>query len=183
MIERVQRWASASGRTVTQPGIWSTVQPRFDLSFILVLIVSYETLRTLQPYLANVEVGLLLCDEGHRLKNGGKFGFVYNSKLSSYRWSRLLNVHGSDESSSETPCYSLGDTDTGSLLLGIISMRANLSSRMISPSTFLFSTSPTLTSLAPGTIFVRTLRTQSCGAETPMPLTRTKKNVKKSFKR
>jgi hypothetical protein len=36
-----------------------------------VLIVSYETLRTLQPYLANVEVGLLLCDEGHRLKNGG----------------------------------------------------------------------------------------------------------------
>ncbi|KAF8496056.1 putative RAD54-DNA-dependent ATPase of the Snf2p family [Hysterangium stoloniferum] len=54
MIERVQGWASASGRTVT----------------LLVLIVSYETLRTLQPYLVNVEVGLLLCDEGHCLKNG-----------------------------------------------------------------------------------------------------------------
>ncbi|KAF8491680.1 hypothetical protein BU17DRAFT_72655 [Hysterangium stoloniferum] len=45
MIERVQGWA--------------------------MLIVSYETLRTLQPYLVNVEVGLLLCDEGHCLKNGG----------------------------------------------------------------------------------------------------------------
>ncbi|KAF8492680.1 Rad54 N terminal-domain-containing protein [Hysterangium stoloniferum] len=52
MIERVQGWASASGRTVTLP----------------VLIVSYETLRTLQPYLVNVEVGFLLCDEAIALK-------------------------------------------------------------------------------------------------------------------
>ncbi|KAF8503994.1 DNA repair protein, SNF2 family [Hysterangium stoloniferum] len=65
MIERVQGWASASGRTVT----------------LLVLIVSYETLRTLQPYLVNVEVGLLLCDEGHCLKNGDSLAFTALTSL------------------------------------------------------------------------------------------------------
>lgn len=33
------------------------------------MVVSYETLRSLQDELANCPVGLLLCDEGHRLKN------------------------------------------------------------------------------------------------------------------
>jgi SNF2 family DNA or RNA helicase len=33
------------------------------------MIVSYETLRTLTQYLAGATIGLLLCDEGHRLKN------------------------------------------------------------------------------------------------------------------
>lgn len=37
----------------------------------LVMIVSYETLRTLSVHLANCSIGLLLCDEGHRLKNSG----------------------------------------------------------------------------------------------------------------
>lgn len=37
-----------------------------------VMIVSYETLRNLQEELGNTEVGLLLCDEGHRLKNAGR---------------------------------------------------------------------------------------------------------------
>jgi hypothetical protein len=37
-----------------------------------VMIVSYETLRTLQDELANCPIGLLLADEGHRLKNAGK---------------------------------------------------------------------------------------------------------------
>ncbi|KAL1744194.1 P-loop containing nucleoside triphosphate hydrolase protein [Schizophyllum fasciatum] len=53
LIEKVNRWVSASGRNVTQP----------------VMIVSYETLRSLGDYLANCSIGLLLCDEGHRLKN------------------------------------------------------------------------------------------------------------------
>ena len=34
------------------------------------LIVSYETLRLNVDELANTPIGLLLCDEGHRLKNG-----------------------------------------------------------------------------------------------------------------
>ena len=36
------------------------------------MIVSYETLRTLQDELAGAPIGLLLADEGHRLKNAGK---------------------------------------------------------------------------------------------------------------
>ena len=55
LLEKVSRWVAASGRNVTQP----------------VMIVSYETLRTLQEHLANCHIGLLLCDEGHRLKNSG----------------------------------------------------------------------------------------------------------------
>lgn len=43
-----------------------------NINLILsVMIVSYETLRTLTAYIANCEIGLLLCDEGHRLKNSG----------------------------------------------------------------------------------------------------------------
>ncbi|KAG2054690.1 hypothetical protein BDR06DRAFT_954962 [Suillus hirtellus] len=57
--EKVVRWVEATGRNVTQP----------------VMIVSYETLRTLTAHLANCSIGLLLCDEGHRLKNSGNQTF------------------------------------------------------------------------------------------------------------
>ncbi|KZV88421.1 hypothetical protein EXIGLDRAFT_839211 [Exidia glandulosa HHB12029] len=59
LIANVQRWVAASGRNVTLP----------------VMIVSYETLRTLSAYLANATIGLLLCDEGHRLKNSDSLTF------------------------------------------------------------------------------------------------------------
>ncbi len=41
------------------------------LTLCAVMIVSYETLRTLQDELVNCPIGLLLADEGHRLKNAG----------------------------------------------------------------------------------------------------------------
>ncbi|KAF6764069.1 SNF2 family domain-containing protein [Ephemerocybe angulata] len=53
LLPKVARWVAARGRNVTQP----------------VMIVSYETLRTLTAHLAGCKIGLLLCDEGHRLKN------------------------------------------------------------------------------------------------------------------
>ncbi|KAI6132160.1 DNA repair protein, SNF2 family [Pisolithus croceorrhizus] len=59
LIGKVTRWVEARGRNVTQP----------------VMIVSYETLRTLSPYLVNCSIGLLLCDEGHRLKNSDSLTF------------------------------------------------------------------------------------------------------------
>ncbi|KAJ7449904.1 DNA repair protein, SNF2 family [Mycena latifolia] len=59
LLERVARWVAARGRNVTQP----------------VMIVSYETLRTLSAHLANCSIGLLLCDEGHRLKNSDSLTF------------------------------------------------------------------------------------------------------------
>ncbi|WWC70738.1 uncharacterized protein I206_104689 [Kwoniella pini CBS 10737] len=59
LIPAVRRWAQAHGRNVTLP----------------VMIVSYETLRSLQEELANCEIGLLLADEGHRLKNADTLTF------------------------------------------------------------------------------------------------------------
>lgn len=46
------------------------------LRFLVVMIVSYETLRTLSAELNNCEIGLLVCDEGHRLKNGDSLTFT-----------------------------------------------------------------------------------------------------------
>lgn len=57
LLTSVRQWISATGRRVPQP----------------VMIVSYETLRgTLVEELGRAPVGLLLCDEGHRLKNAGE---------------------------------------------------------------------------------------------------------------
>ncbi|KAF8163376.1 DNA repair protein, SNF2 family [Crassisporium funariophilum] len=65
LLPAVARWVAASGRNVTEP----------------VMIVSYETLRTLTAYLANCEIGLLLCDEGHRLKNSDSQTFQALTQL------------------------------------------------------------------------------------------------------
>lgn len=54
LIQQIKQWSIASGRSVVRP----------------VLIVSYETLRINAEELAQTPIGLLLCDEGHRLKNG-----------------------------------------------------------------------------------------------------------------
>lgn len=50
----IQSWADAQGRGIVAP----------------VLIISYDTLRRHVDKLQHCEVGLLLADEGHRLKNG-----------------------------------------------------------------------------------------------------------------
>lgn len=54
LTRQLRQWAMATGRQVTRP----------------VIIVSYETLRLNVDELKNCPVGLMLCDEGHRLKNG-----------------------------------------------------------------------------------------------------------------
>ncbi|ORY04287.1 P-loop containing nucleoside triphosphate hydrolase protein [Clohesyomyces aquaticus] len=54
LVQQLRQWSSASGRAVVRP----------------VLIVSYETLRINVDELRNTPIGLMLCDEGHRLKNG-----------------------------------------------------------------------------------------------------------------
>ncbi|RPA79564.1 DNA repair and recombination protein RAD54 [Ascobolus immersus RN42] len=60
MTAQLKQWAIASGRSVVRP----------------VLIVSYETLRLNVGELANTPIGLMLCDEGHRLKNGESQTFM-----------------------------------------------------------------------------------------------------------
>ena len=54
LIQQLRQWCIASGRAVVRP----------------VLIVSYETLRLNVEEIKHTPIGLLLCDEGHRLKNG-----------------------------------------------------------------------------------------------------------------
>ncbi|KAE9968149.1 hypothetical protein BLS_005999 [Venturia inaequalis] len=60
LIQQLKQWSIASGRTVVRP----------------VLIVSYETLRLYADQLAQTPIGLMLCDEGHRLKNGDSQTFT-----------------------------------------------------------------------------------------------------------
>ena len=54
LTRQLRQWAISSGRAVTRP----------------VIIVSYETLRLNVEELKHTQIGLMLCDEGHRLKNG-----------------------------------------------------------------------------------------------------------------
>lgn len=62
---QLKQWAIASGRSVIRP----------------VLIVSYETLRLNVDGLKDTPIGLLLCDEGHRLKNGESQTFTALNRL------------------------------------------------------------------------------------------------------
>lgn len=57
-ISSVKRWGAAQGQVVNP-----------------ILIISYESLRAYSKYLKKSPIGLLLCDEGHRLKNSGSLLF------------------------------------------------------------------------------------------------------------
>ncbi|TIB81083.1 DNA supercoiling [Wallemia mellicola] len=59
LISDVKQWCAASGRSVTQP----------------VMIVSYETLRNLTEVIGRAQVGLMMLDEGHRMKNSESMTF------------------------------------------------------------------------------------------------------------
>ena len=52
---------------------------------MIVLIVSYETLRMYAPILSKTEIGLLLCDEGHRLKNADSLTYIALNELKAKR--------------------------------------------------------------------------------------------------
>lgn len=65
LTQQLRQWAIASGRAVTRP----------------VIIVSYETLRLNVAELKNTKIGLMLCDEGHRLKNGDSQTFTALNEL------------------------------------------------------------------------------------------------------
>ena len=52
--------------------LWSFFTIQLADHSCAVLIVSYERLRMLNKELGQTEIGLLLADEGHRLKNSGE---------------------------------------------------------------------------------------------------------------
>ncbi|KAI8589351.1 P-loop containing nucleoside triphosphate hydrolase protein [Geranomyces variabilis] len=65
----MKKFVSDKGRAIVQP----------------VLIVSYETLRAYSDILCQTEIGLLLCDEGHRLKNAESQTYVNLNRLNAKR--------------------------------------------------------------------------------------------------
>ncbi|KAI1261986.1 DNA repair protein rhp54 [Xylariaceae sp. FL1019] len=65
LTRQLRQWAISTGRAVTRP----------------VIIVSYETLRLNVEELKNTQIGLMLCDEGHRLKNGDSQTFTALNSL------------------------------------------------------------------------------------------------------
>lgn len=65
----LQQWSNARGRNIVRP----------------VLIISYDTLRRNVDKLAGTEVGLLLADEGHKLKNGDSLTFTSLNSLNCER--------------------------------------------------------------------------------------------------
>ncbi|KAK0724830.1 P-loop containing nucleoside triphosphate hydrolase protein [Lasiosphaeris hirsuta] len=75
LTRQLRQWAISSGRAVTRP----------------VIIVSYETLRLNVEELKNTQIGLMLCDEGHRLKNGDSQTF---SALNNLNVSRRVILSG-----------------------------------------------------------------------------------------
>ncbi|KAK4244728.1 P-loop containing nucleoside triphosphate hydrolase protein [Corynascus novoguineensis] len=75
LTRQLRQWAISTGRSITRP----------------VIIVSYETLRLNVEELKNTPIGLMLCDEGHRLKNGDSQTF---SALNSLNVSRRVILSG-----------------------------------------------------------------------------------------
>ncbi|RYP33922.1 hypothetical protein DL767_004549 [Monosporascus sp. MG133] len=75
LTRQLRQWAISSGRSVTRP----------------VIIVSYETLRLNVEELKHTQIGLMLCDEGHRLKNGDSQTF---SALNSLNVTRRVILSG-----------------------------------------------------------------------------------------
>jgi len=73
--DALKQWSTAHGRNIVRP----------------VLIISYETLRRNVDKLAGTEVGLMLADEGHRLKNGDSLTFT---ALNSLRCDRRVILSG-----------------------------------------------------------------------------------------
>ena len=65
------------------------------------MIVSYETLRTLTTYISNATIGLLLCDEGHRLKNSDSLTF---KALNSLNVKRRVILSGTPIQVRRCPC-------------------------------------------------------------------------------
>lgn len=88
LTRQLRQWAIATGRAVTRP----------------VIIVSYETLRLNAEELKNTPIGLMLCDEGHRLKNGDSRTF---GALNSLQVSRRVILSGTPIQNDLTEYFSL----------------------------------------------------------------------------
>ena len=90
LTSQLRQWAIVSGRQVTRP----------------VLIVSYESLRLNVDELKDVKIGLLLCDEGHRLKNADSNTYI---ALTGLKVDRRVILSGTPIQNDLSEYYSLLD--------------------------------------------------------------------------
>lgn len=88
LTRQLRQWTISSGRSITRP----------------VIIVSYETLRVNVEELRHAEIGLLFCDEGHRLKNSDSSTF---NALNSLHVSRRVILTGTPIQNDLTEYFSL----------------------------------------------------------------------------
>ncbi|CAO3611092.1 unnamed protein product [Mucor hiemalis] len=95
-ISTVKRWGAAQGKIINP-----------------VLIISYESLRELSKVLKASPIGLLLCDEGHRLKNSSSQLF---KALSSLTVTRRVILSGTPIQNDLSEYYSLLDFANPGLL-------------------------------------------------------------------
>lgn len=75
LVPMVRQWCVSKGKAVMTPGEFHSLAPtllKLTYDESVVIIVSYEKLRLLTDELGQTEIGLLLADEGHRLKNSGE---------------------------------------------------------------------------------------------------------------
>ena len=94
---QIRQWCIASGQGVTRP----------------VIIVSYETLRLNIEELKGTKIGLILCDEGHRLKNAESNTYT---ALNSLDVDRRVILSGTPVQNDLTEYYSLLDFANPNLL-------------------------------------------------------------------
>ena len=97
LTTQMRQWSIASGRSVTRP----------------VLIVSYETLRLNIDELRDTKIGLILCDEGHRLKNADSNTYI---ALNSLNVDRRVILSGTPVQNDLIEYYSLFDFANPNLL-------------------------------------------------------------------
>ncbi|CAK5277650.1 unnamed protein product [Mycena citricolor] len=110
--EKVQQWVAASGRNVTQP----------------VMIVSYESLRNLTVHLTNCNIGLLLCDEGHRLKNADSLTY---QALNAMNVKRRVILTGTPIQNDLTEYFSLLDFANPNYLGSKADFRKNFENHIV----------------------------------------------------
>lgn len=88
VAQAINQWGRARGRNIVKP----------------VLIISYETLRRNVQELNNCPVGLLLADEGHRLKNCGSLTYT---ALNNINCSRRIILSGTPIQNDLTEYFAL----------------------------------------------------------------------------
>ena len=97
LASQIKQWCIAGGRSIVRP----------------VLIVSYETLRLNVENFGDTPIGLLLCDEGHRLKNLESLTYTAINSLNV--WRRVI-LSGTPIQTDLTEYFSLLDFANPGLL-------------------------------------------------------------------